>query len=368
MRRLPRPVLALLAALALLAIAEGALSSRVAPADDVPMPYREGASGFGPQGVPLEDDVVRAHPDGGWETRMHGQRISASKGRRRIVVLGESAVAGGGLPFADTFPARLEALLPSWEVLNLGAPARDSAQIRGLLDWALEHAQPDVVILYCGNNEFHRLRAYRHFHPRWSAGSERVRLVLQRLALYRWLAAARPEPATEPSRPLEIPLEDLEVSVGPDDVALVSEHYRGNLVAMARACRARGVPLILCTVAVNEVFPPGWGHDASSAAEPYARGMAALRAGDARSARTELSRAVERNPRPDRALPSFSRVVAEVAAAEGVPLADVEAGLRQTAPDGILGASLFGDACHFTAEGNRRVAEILAARVAALRE
>lgn len=76
--------------------------------------------------------------------------------RVRVVVLGDSLVAGYGLPLEQAFPARLEAALRSAghyvSVINAGVSGDTSAGGLARLDWMLAD-KPQVVIVELGAND-----------------------------------------------------------------------------------------------------------------------------------------------------------------------------------------------------------------------
>lgn len=73
-------------------------------------------------------------------------------GVQRIVVVGDSFTYGHGLPEADSYPRRLEALLraqrpdPPVEVLDAAAGGDDLATIAPVAAFALEQLAPDVLV------------------------------------------------------------------------------------------------------------------------------------------------------------------------------------------------------------------------------
>src|SRR5262249_54590414 len=95
------------------------------------------------------------------ERGFRGGAVTSPKpvGRRRIVVLGGSAVFGTGASSDEaTFPARLQAALRARsgrevEVVNGGAPAYVSGQELARLIYEVVDLEPDVVIVYDGFND-----------------------------------------------------------------------------------------------------------------------------------------------------------------------------------------------------------------------
>ncbi len=379
----------------LLALTELLLATQVGPRVPTPLPYRKTMEPFWgwdlPGGVHLLPESCQVFLN------------EAPEGRLRVAVLGSSAVAGDGLTPFHSFPWLLQRRLMDRgldvEVLNLAQSGADSAAHRRVLEHALEHFGIHLAIVYTGNNEFHRLRAYRYLNPRWNSGVETVRSALERLALYRWLQQLSPPRPTNPVGP-EIGMGEIPVSVNRLDVALATAHYRANLEAMVAACQDRKVPLLLCTVAVNDLSAPNIGAPAPgelgpksaewarvlSASHPglrqavlrwstnpyllYEAGRLARKEGRLEEARQALVRSREFDPRPMRALPSFRQVVLDLARLPGAFPCDVEEALRERSRSGLLlatdardprpeGDDYFLDGCHPGVEGARQIAEIL---------
>lgn len=346
---------ALLVALVVLALAEAFLATSQPPPDRRPLPWR-GLQLF-PWGSTAAPGVHR--------TRL-GQLVAEKRppGRLRIAVFGSSAVEGLGATLYHAFPWRLQRRLEQRgldaEVLNLGLAGRDSGHHRGAVLRALRELDPSVVVVYAGNNELLRLRAYKHLDPGWSAGSEAVRARLEGLALYRFLAERLARKVQAPDGPR---VDDIPGNVTAADRELATRFYRRNLEGIAQACAEAGVPLLLCTLATNDLAPPDYGRPPGQPAHPahrhHAAGMQALQRGDLRAAAAELELARELDPAPQRALPSWNRTVREVAAEQRVALGDVEVALRRASPTGLLDNRVFFDHCHLNLQGLDQAAAAL---------
>jgi acyl-CoA thioesterase-1 len=83
-------------------------------------------------------------------------RIEASPGAPVIVALGDSLIAGLGLPLDQAFPAQLEAALKARgteaKVVNAGVSGDTAAAALQRLDWALPD-DADAVIIELGGND-----------------------------------------------------------------------------------------------------------------------------------------------------------------------------------------------------------------------
>lgn len=328
-----RPLRGLGLALVLVGLLELLLSlSAPAPPARVPLCFQN------PMPIPWGTDL----PGSVHVTAKRHQLVDLSPpaDRLRFVLLGESAVSGVVFHPERSLPTRLQRRLLGRgldaEVVNLGFPGFDSGHLKEALDRSLQELRPQAVIVYCGNNEFIRLRGYRQAFPAWNSDVERLRLFLEGFALYRHLSgflAPPPVPVEEWKFPR---IDEVTVQVSPGDVVLAREHYTANLAWMARRCRDAGIPLVLCTVATNDLY----GREGTAA-------------------RDDLLRAKETDPAPRRALPSFLEVVRGMQGMPGLVVCDVDRRLREQAPEGILGWDLFADYCHFTSAGVDAVASAL---------
>jgi len=353
------------------------------------------------------------------------QVFPASKpaGAVRVFTLGGSTTYGR--PFEDTtsFSAWLRAYLRSadpttrWEVINAGGISYASYRVATLMEELVEY-EPDLFIIYSGNNEFLERRTYGELIEEASALTW-TRLLLQHSRLWalgRRIAGSRQQRARlkyELSGEVE---ELLNSSAGLDyyhrDAEFserVFDHYQLNLRRMVGLARAAGAEVILMTVPVNEKdFAPfksqhrdGLGadeeaeharlleraasaldavevdaaHDLALAAvrlDPlhaeghYLLGLAQFRLGLIDAAVSSFERAIVEDVCPLRAQPEINRAILEVAR-EGVPLVDSRRMLKQHMADSaghsILGEELFWDHVHPRVEVNGLLARAVVDRL-----
>ncbi len=144
-------------------------------------------------------------------TNAHGQRdvertIGKRPGTRRIVVLGDSVVAGNGIPeLRYTIPAQLERALGrrDVEVLNFGVGGYCTLAEVELLRTKGIHFEPDlVIVVFVGNdyvNSNHKVAKYGPVHerPRWSkwlfAHSDLFRMASTRMNLFHFGEESDPD-------------------------------------------------------------------------------------------------------------------------------------------------------------------------------
>lgn len=339
-------------------------------------------------------------------------------GTFRIFVLGGSSAFGFPWGAHIAFPRVLgDALAASYpgrriEAVNAAAMSYASHRLRILTHEILDH-DPDLLILYGGHNEFVERRFYGEILDR-DARLDPLRALLHRSALYGWMtrrlvpAAQRAEAAREPDAdPEETPGAmlgfdvDREESVVADDTErqVVREAFEANLRAILDLARARGVEVILCTVASNlRDWPPNRSAfdsatDVGSREEAtrlLQRGTLALASGAAAEAITLLERAralapghalieyrlgrayeaMERyddardayvrardaDAQPTRAPGDLNEAIRRLAAEKDVPLVDVERLFERKAPRGLVGLDLIEDYVHPTPHGHRLIA------------
>lgn len=201
---------------------------------------------------------------------------------RRIFVIGESAVYGIlPLRLEETIPAQLQDILdscyPDLDVygINAGVTAVDSCFLKEMVPSILEF-QPDLFVLYIGNNEF----ACSRFSLKYCTDSKLGRRDVKLSEI--WMDDTRPASAYTPAcvellslvfKRLRICLKYPELAGKPFSERVgalliqnhdnlyrdILQHSRENLLDMITEIRARGIPLILCTVASRERIYPGRG-------------------------------------------------------------------------------------------------------------
>ena len=348
------------------------------------------------------------------------QEFPQHKGPRsyRIFCMGGSTTYGR--PYSDraSFCGWLRAYLKAadptrhWEVINAGGISFASYRVARLMN-ELAGYQPDLFIVYSGHNEFLEERSYGRLIdlPGWvidlnaALSGTRTYSAMKKLidAVQPGAPATRQQGSTLSGDVDEI----LNHSVGPDsyqrDDALkrqIITHYRLNMVRMVRIARSAGADILFVQPARNlrDMSPfksehkPGLDAQAKQEWQAlYERGRQLQEAGNAGAAlaayRQALSiddryaelhyrtgqvlfdlgqypaaeiafrRAVEEDIVPLRILDAMQRIVAEVAAAEDVPLIDFPGLLRDaylTRYDhAIPGAEYFPDHVHASVEGYR---------------
>lgn len=340
--------------------------------------------------------------------------VVKAPGTLRVFCLGGSACAGWPHTGVQSFSAYLaEALRSAYpgrpiEVLNVGAHAYPSYRVRGVLEEVVRF-EPDLLILWCGNNEFVENRSYA------AAGGVRrlVTAVAQTSRLFEILLnvvadVIAPAPALDADMReagvfIFSQLEQLalELRTDPAQFASVVEHYRFTVDAMAATAREHGVPLLVMTVPVNlRDWRPNVSHNAVQGdaldrwRAKFTDGVRRLDAGDAAGAVAALAEARSLDPAhadtafafaqalaaagrcddarreyvaakdldltPFRAISALNDVLRDLARAhEEIAFVDMEQHLLATAPRCAPGFEWFLDYVHPTKAGNLAIAKRL---------
>ena len=359
--------------------------------------------------LPALEPGERADGTAVWHTadpRVPYQSVAREKrpGTLRVFTFGGSATAGLGFSPNVTFARHLEELFRgshpehTIEVVNLGIVAIASKQVRLLVEDVLARYEPDVLVVYSGNNEFLELHAIEYAR-RTGGALGHVRRAIASTHLVRAMrevlvGAPRPT-APVPRRPDDGAHERLtearivrEVRVTPEQVERVQGAYEANLNAIASAARGAGVPLVLCSVAANaewrgrEDLGQDWMRALPGAPTTPAEAFGVLEAelarqdldalerwellyrratlrrahGNVAGARADFGAALDADPHLRRATTRHATSVRRAAEAGGALHLDVPALFAATASDGIVGFEHFYDYVHFTPRGAAELA------------
>ncbi len=340
-------------------------------------------------------------------------QISREKpdGTIRILVVGGSAVMGDPEP-AYGPPRVLQVLLESrfpgrkFEVINAAVTAINSHVVLPLVRDCMQ-LEPDLVIVYMGNNEVHGPFGSgtvfgKQAPPLWVIRSG---LAARKTKLGQWLGRIGTKGESVP-----VSWGGLEMfrsqQVRWDDPRLqtVRSHFERNLRDIVAVATDGDAAVVLCTVAVNlKDFPPFASVPAELPADwvaPLARAemarqqeshddaLAALRgaeksapnhaglqfrigrvllgAGRTDEARERFVRARDLDALRFRADSRINQIISTVAAEanrEQVVLADAARLVAEAEPDGIPGNRLFWEHVHFNLEGSYFLGRLFAEKV-----
>jgi lysophospholipase L1-like esterase len=285
---------------------------------------------------------------------LRGEEFPADKppGELRVICLGGSTTAGEEVDDDETYPARLQALLRARfperavRVINAGVPSYSLEQSLDHYALRLRRFEPDFVSVYHGIND---LFEYGHegvgIQPRLNFngqpvapfvyegdaahGSDGLLRELVRAISRRSLAWQLLRERTRPAR--EIARSD------PDRLAEGLELYRQRYDALLAEIAASGA------TAVPMTFALAWPGDFTPEEEPRVRASLHIWLDPVGIALQDGPDVVERQ----------NQAIEDLSREHDLPLARVAGAVPHDARH-------FVDACHLTAAGNRRIAEVLA--------
>ncbi|MDJ0865678.1 MAG: SGNH/GDSL hydrolase family protein [Myxococcota bacterium] len=322
----------------------------------------------------------------------------------RVFSFGGSATAGLGFSPNVTFSRHLEVLLRealpdrSVEVVNLGIVALSSEQVKVLVDDSCRRFEPDLVVVYSGNNEFLEVHAEKYAAANATPLSRGLDL-LAGTHLYRLLTRLTGGGEATPSLAgRDLSHEDLRltqdriiehVAMTDAEIEAVVDRYEANIETIADAAAECGTPLLLLAVASNwewrgrRDLPSDWPAELgverpetpahwrevvraldqrlADEADPdrhewlFRRALAWRALADETRARDDFRAAMNVDPHLRRALDAANDRVAAVARRRGVAFLDTVEALAAGAEGGIVGFREFYDYVHFTPDGAARV-------------
>ncbi len=199
----------------------------------------------------LDNPLIQTNSDG-----FLGGDIPDEKGDMtfRILLLGDSSPVGLGLQFRnEAFGEQLEFMLEQYfagtkkvELINAAVSGYSSEQVRKFLKLRGMSYNPDLVIVYCGNNDASISGQFADRQLMENQHAVEARDVFSNLAIYRILRSMLARNGrTETEDPAS-----LAVRVSP-------ERYYQNLEDIAQTCRGNNLPLIVIKPPVPILWPAG---------------------------------------------------------------------------------------------------------------
>jgi tetratricopeptide (TPR) repeat protein len=332
----------------------------------------------------------------------------------RIFCIGSSASAGWPHPDTEIYSAYLEQALASAypsleiEVINVSAHAYAAYRNRLILQEVLQF-EPDLLIVYTGNNEFIEPRLYATM-ARWY---EPLETLAKHSTVYRLIRGSSRVAELFPANTFRSDLRGnvayeqwskidklpLVLRTDPGQFEKVVQHYDFSVTSMVRAAQEKGTQVILLTVPVNlRTWQPNvsvvsvQGEKEKAWRKEYSAGRASLLRGDAELAAAAfaraaaidsshaatqyyLGRALETAGRLDEAYGAFERardldaspfratshlnnVIRRIGGSFGnVTMIDMEAVFRDAVHPHAPGFDLFLDYVHPTKKGNLLIAQ-----------
>ena len=326
-------------------------------------------------------------------------------GTFRVFLVGASAAKGS--PYMPPFTSAcfLEEMLGDvWperdvEVINLGTTAVASYPVLGMMTESLAY-EPDLVVVYAGNNEYYGAYGVSSLHSAGrSPGMIRLIRATRGMAIAQFIdARLRREPTGENKALMEAMIGQAEI--GADDPArAAATRNLGEFVgAMIDRCRARGVPVVVCTPPCSErnLAPlggpavvgaseealtdlrrrtgeiwelverdPAAGEAAARAlvaehpdlaTAHYLLGLALFAKARFDEAGAEFRLAVDLDPMPWRPPSASVAAIRGAAESRGAVLCDLQRAFREASPGGSVGWELMDDHVHPSLLGQELVA------------
>ena len=339
----------------------------------------------------------------------HPFQLPRPQGTRRILVVGGSTVVGFPYPSELSFSRHLQVELEAQtdgretiEVLNAGITAMNSSTEVAVVQEGL-HAQPDVIVVYTGHNEFYGpggvASSAGWLSPPWyrrAAAWRRLRLY----QIFRQLTKIRNPPvdllATLPG--------DVHIGLNSETFRKGVARFEENLAAMAALAGQARIPIVFVSPVANQhdqppiedfhqgqiPLPDDWNKNLRLAEREMRWGVLTKAIEQLESARVErdhdpvvrfrLAQAYEQAGRMDdaieqfdmaldldgcrfRAPKAFHKVMSDVAAryaASGAGFVDLVSAVRENSEIGVPGRKHFLEHVHFTWEGNQLIASEIA--------
>lgn len=322
----------------------------------------------------------------------------------RIFVFGGSSAVGypydGRLAFSHFLEVGFNEVVPNkkirvFNVAQNAIPAGTSLKIMN----EVAQYDPDIFIVYAGNNEYSDEHVYRQIRRR--AGVVRlIQSSARNLALYRAMEKLALPARMRVYADYVMSEEGVQAAAyTPEERRIIMDNYAYVIHGMTDFAREHDIGLVICTVAANSAdwvpyrsaFNPDTPEEArrrwlglfAKAIESYAENNnrktldiidEIMEIDNARADAHYLRGSVQREMElleeaADsfhqalnldnvcyRASPSHNEIVIETARRTSTPLAHTESALKEVAPHGLLGLNFFWDHCHPKPEAHRVMA------------
>jgi len=297
--------------------------------------------------------------------RLYPQTFPVKKPRNsiRIVCLGGSTTAGFPFEYNATFPEQLRFLLQDrhpgfdFEVINLGLSAVNSFTV---WDWAeeiAEKANPDIVLIYMGHNEYYG--AYGSASSIAGGSFPRLtRLVLKAKSwhivnmLDRILGGGKNSDRIKDMTLMEQVIADASISYGSDIFHRTHSAYRDNLQDIIDVFKENNSRIVISTLVSNLLdqrpFDGSWFNDGDSirAFDLWLQGRELAFQGNLPAARRFLEQARDYDLVRFRAAGELNEIVEELSFANALPVVAMDSVFSAESRVGVAGDDLFCDHLH----------------------
>ncbi|EMB16907.1 tetratricopeptide repeat protein [Rhodopirellula europaea] len=296
---------------------------------------------------------------------------------QRIFCLGGSTTFGRPYDDNTSFAGWLREWLPrvdadtNHEVFNAGGVSYASYRVAAVMEELAEY-EPDLFIVYTGQNEFLERRTYADFFDQsqaqlWLTGW------LNKTRTYRVIDSLvrkkRPPKSDSNSIGLAAEVDErLNHTVGPSDYVRdeewsnnVRKHFRFNVRRMISIAQSANAKILFVVPASNEKDCSPF--KADPADDSFETGQRAFNTGDFETARKAFRLAIDQDICPLRAPSDFAQYIREVPESDDVRVLDFESDLRNLCRDEhgheILGEEYFLDHVHPTIDAHRQLSRWL---------
>ncbi len=327
----------------------------------------------------------------------------------RIFCLGGSAAMGWPHDLSLSYPAflqhKLEKVYPNRkiEVINAGASTYASYRIKTLFDEIVNY-QPNLILLYTGNNEFLERILYEKdgilLNPWRSIATIRIlHRAKERLFKRKHVIDIA---SYQPTFMIDIALgNSSQLKTSSEQLLQVKAHYRHNISQMVQQAKDLNIPIALLNVPVNQkdwiphasiheegidihawrrhyrkaieayeqnnfvaaiqAFRNSINLDSSYAKSYYYLGKSYLSMEMKKRAKDAFLKGLEEDGYPFRALHDFNQILEDISLSKAVPLVDLVECLESIAQNAIIGEDVLVDHVHPTVASNERIAQTVLA-------
>ncbi len=330
------------------------------------------------------------------------------EGTVRVMLVGESAAKGYPQPRNLAMSAFLEAMLEDvWkgrdvEVINLGTTAVASFPLVSAVEASLAQ-DPDLVVLYVGNNEFFGAYGTASINAAGTlpTGALPWMRAVRGLALVQAFDDVFQGGADEDRTLMEQMIGQTVISADSPLRSAAARNIGAHVGTMIEAAREAGVPVLVCTTASNESGLAPIGEEELSALDDAARstvatklseardaltadparaaalsaevlalapnhagahfglGRARAALGDRAAAREAFLAARDLDTMPWRPVRVTEDAVRRAAEERSTPLCDIAQQFRDASPEGATGWDLLDDHVHLTVRGQAEAARMM---------
>ena len=334
--------------------------------------------------------------------------VEKDAGTLRIFCLGGSAAMGWPHDLSLSYPAflqkKLELLFPlkKIDVINVAASTYASYRVRVVFDEVINY-EPDLVLIYSGNNEFLEKILYRENRQ---LGNPWKHIAIVRTVYHVFSGVNKKKQVIdiehyEPTFLIDVALGNTsKLKISPVQSQQVLEHYRYNLRAMVEQAQKKHIPVMLMTVPVNlrdwrphasihndeldtmqlyrwqrlyreglrafqngaysgavKNFSQALAIDDQYAELHFYHGKTYLEQDSIQQAREHFTQSLKTDAYPFRALPEFNAVLREITGESRVPLVDIWQALAKRSAYGMIGPDVLVDHVHPTVASNQVIAD-----------